>query len=290
MKIWINGEVMAAEEATISPFDHGYLYGLGVFETFRTYNGHAFLIGDHLDRLHASLNEMGIRYHIKNEEVAQMIEKLQTANGGEDGYFRLNVSAGVRDIGLYPDPYESPTVILLQKALPPQTTKGKEGRWLKLSRNTPETDIRLKSHHYFNNLAGRREITDGTVVEGLFLTKEGYVAEGVTSNLFWIKNQTLYTPSIETGILPGVTRQFILAITEKAGLRIEEGLYLKEAVLKAEEVFITNSIQEIVPIHSIDHLHFQGTEGKWTNHLKAIYSQKTSTLIRSADYVTMKEQ
>ncbi|PPA68559.1 aminodeoxychorismate lyase [Jeotgalibacillus proteolyticus] len=251
MKLWLNGSIMEAEEAKISPFDHGFLYGLGVFETFRTYNGQPFLLGSHLKRLHESLQEMGIHFSLNITEAADMIDNLLEANGGEDGYFRLNVSAGIRDIGLFPEPYDKPTVMLLQKKLMTQPAGGKKGQWLTLPRNTPETAIRLKSHHYFNNIAGRREVADpGT--EGLFLTKEGYVAEGITSNIFWIKEDTLYTPALETGILAGVTRSLVLSLARKSGLQIEEGLYLKEQLMQAEEAFITNSIQEIVPLTAIN--------------------------------------
>lgn len=282
MKIWINGSILPAEEAQISPFDHGYLYGMGVFETFRTYDGHPFLLGDHLDRLNDSLIEMGINYSLGEREAAGIVQKLQQANGGADGYYRLNVSAGIRDVGLFPEPYDHPTVMLIQKELPPRNNEGKAGQWLSIPRNTPETKTRLKSHHYFNNVAARREVTQGAT-EGIFLSAEGFVAEGVSSNIFWIKEDILYTPALSTGILPGVTRKMVLSLAEESGLRLTVGNFTKEAVLQAEEVFVTNSIQEIVPIHSIEDTRFSGTEGKWTRHLQRKYQQTTRSLLRITD-------
>ncbi|MGD7046481.1 aminodeoxychorismate lyase [Jeotgalibacillus proteolyticus] len=281
MKIWQNGTILEAEDARISPFDHGFLYGMGVFETFRTYGGHPFLIGDHVDRLNLALKEMQIDYSFSIDEVVQMVTVLREANGGEDGYFRLNVSAGVRDIGLFPDPYERPSIILFQKQLPVSGVTEKKGEWLTISRNTPETSQRLKSHHYFNNIAARREVRDGA--EGLFLTADGFAAEGVTSNLFWITQKTLYTPSLATGILAGITRAMVLAIAKHAGLQVEEGFYRKEDVLKGDEVFVTNSIQEIVPLHAIEKTSFPGSAGKWTISLKRKYQNQTASLIRIED-------
>ncbi|MEW9502904.1 aminodeoxychorismate lyase [Jeotgalibacillus marinus] len=280
MNIWLNGAIVKEEEATISPFDHGYLYGLGVFETFRTYDGHPFLLGDHLERLHQSLEEMEIQFELKVEDATRLVRELQTANGGEDGYFRLNVSAGVRQVGLFPEPYEKPTVMLLQKTLPTQLTGGKSGQWLSTPRNTPETATRLKSHHYFNNIAGRREIANGVVIEGVFLTKEGYVAEGVTSNIFWVSQDCLYTPALSTGILAGVTRKMVLAIAGDLGLSIKEGLYTKDTVMAADEVFVTNSVQEIVPIHSIEDSGFAGFDGKWTTAIHQRYRKYNHSLLR----------
>ncbi|KIL52480.1 aminodeoxychorismate lyase [Jeotgalibacillus campisalis] len=276
MKILQNGAIVEAEDAKISPFDHGFLYGMGVFETFRTYEGHPFLISNHVERLNHSLEEMQIDKTFSVEEVMQMVSTLREANGGKDGYFRLNVSAGVRDIGLFPEPYEQPSVILFQKQLPSSGVKEKKGEWLSIHRNTPETSQRLKSHHYFNNIAARREVSSGN--EGLFLTADGFAAEGVTSNLLWVNQKTLFTPALATGILAGITRAMVLALAERAGLEIVEGFFKKEDVLQAEEVFITNSIQEIVPLCAIEHTTFPGADGKWTAILKREYQTHTTSL------------
>ena len=279
MKIWLNGKIVEEEQATISPFDHGYLYGLGVFETFRTYDGHPFLLGDHIERLHEALEEMGINFKFVIKDTIQLVSDLQTINNDGDGYYRLNVSAGVRQIGLFSEPYEQPTVMLLQKPLPTKPINAKNGQWLTLPRNTPETKNRLKSHHYFNNIAGRREIANGMEIEGLFLTNDGYVAEGVTSNLFWTHQGCLYTPSLSTGILAGVTRKMVLAIANDMGLCTEQGEYTVDFVESADEVFITNSIQEIVPLHFIGEKEFAGLDGKISSAIRKQYKTYTHSLL-----------
>lgn len=272
MLCWMNGEYIQAEELRISPYDHGFLYGIGFFETFRTYNGYVFLYDEHLARLKQALREYNISFPYKAEELKYVIKKLDEAAGGTDGYFRLNVSAGVHDIGLAPDRYEDPTVIVFRKELPARTKEpSKKGVWLETPRNEPESSIRHKSHHFLNNVGGRLELPSLKTNEGLFLTNDGYVAEGITSNVFWVKEGNLYTPSIDTGILPGTTRAFIITLARQLGLKVEEGFYSREDVASADEVFVTNAIQELVPLREIGEHTLLGLEGPIYQKLHAAY-------------------
>ncbi|TFE01942.1 aminodeoxychorismate lyase [Jeotgalibacillus sp. R-1-5s-1] len=281
MKLYLNGQIVEEKDAVISPFDHGFLYGMGVFETFRTYDGHPFLLGDHLERLNTSLKDMNIDYEMRFEQTCEIIRRLLEANGGEDGYFRLNISAGERGIGLDPSPYAEPTVMLLQKPVPP-VLASKTGQWLKLRRNTPETATRLKSHHYLNNLAARREISSPSI-EGLFLTEGGFAAEGITSNLFWVKKDTLFTPAVETGILPGVTRKLVMRLALLKGLRVEEGFFKAEEVEQADEVFVTNSIQELIPLTKLGAATFNGQH--ISRSLKSLYEQAVKDRLNAVNEV-----
>ncbi|WP_227397287.1 aminodeoxychorismate lyase [Jeotgalibacillus aurantiacus] len=281
MKMYLNGQIVGEQDAVMSPFDHGFLYGMGVFETFRTYDGHPFLLADHLERLNAALKEMNIDYEMEFEQTREIIRRLLEANGGEDGYFRLNISAGERGIGLDPTPYSEPTVMLLQKPIPP-VLASKTGQWLKLRRNTPETVIRLKSHHYLNNLAARREISSPSI-EGLFLTEGGFAAEGITSNLFWVNGDTLFTPAVETGILPGVTRKLVMRLAKLEGFRIEEGFFKPEEVERADEVFVTNSIQELIPLTELGAATFNGQH--ITRSLKSLYKQAVEDRLNAVNEV-----
>src|SRR5699024_10840268 len=120
---------------------------------------------------------------------------------------------------------EQPNLIIFVKELSVPKTVEKQGVILQIRRNTPEGTVRLKSHHYLNNILGKREIGSDSMKEGIFLTKEGYVAEGIVSNIFFVKDKKVYTPSLETGILPGVTRRFILSLLRKLSLPYQEGLY-----------------------------------------------------------------
>jgi 4-amino-4-deoxychorismate lyase len=141
-------------------------------------------------------------------------------------------------------------------------------------RNTSEVNgIRFKSHHYGNNVFARFELPSLATEEGIFLTEAGYVAEGITSNLFWVKNGKLYTPSIETNILAGITRKHVLQLAANLNIPIEQGLYEKEVLLRADEVFVTTSIQHIVPITKIERATYKGLNGFVTQKLQLAYEQ-----------------
>lgn len=279
MFIYLNGEIIPKEQAQISPFDHGFLYGLGVFETFRIYNGHPFLLDDHLERLNNSLRTLLIKKEFNRSETVELLQSLSKANGWEHSYIRFNVSAGNGEIGLQTAAYEKPNVIVFQKPLPPPDGLAeKQGKWLTTRRNSPELNERLKSHHYLNNIAGKREAGNDGSIEGIFLNEAGKVAEGVVSNIFWIKENTLYTPAVETGILNGVTRRYVMHIAEKAGMTVNEGFFHPEEVEAADEAFFTNSIQEVTAVSQIGNQAFPGKHGAWTNKLFSCYASERETL------------
>ncbi|TSB45024.1 aminodeoxychorismate lyase [Alkalicoccobacillus porphyridii] len=249
MYIYLNGEFVEQTNAKIPIMDHGYLYGLGLFETFRIYNGHPFLLDDHFQRMEEGLKEVGIKWSISRKEALRILQRLLELNQLEDAYVRWNVSAGSEQLGLYTGYYEQPTVSVFMKPLPKQI-KDKSIVILNQRRNTPEGTKRLKSHHYLNNALAKREIGDAPHKEGIFLTEAGWVAEGIVSNVFWVKSNKVYTPAVETGILDGVTRRYVLAHLKKTGIPVEEGYFTQEALLQADEAFLTNSIQESVRVES----------------------------------------
>lgn len=250
-----NGAVQKAGEARLSVFEHGFMYGLGQFETFRVYDGHPFLLDEHMLRLERGLLEMNIQWTYDRNLVQAQIKKVLSANHWKNAYVRFNVSAGPGPLGLDQGQYEHPEVIIYAKPL--EESNGvhllpKKGKILETKRNTPESEVRLKSHHYFNSILGKNEIRGLSDTEGLFLTKEGYVAEGIVSNIFWKRGTTLYTPAVKTGILPGITRKAVILLAEKRDYYIREGCFSKEMLIEAEEAFVTNSIQEISPLLEID--------------------------------------
>ena len=259
MYLYINGKLMLENEAMISPFDHGFLYGLGVFETFRIYDGHPFLLDDHFQRLKSSCGDLNIVLNFSKEELLQNLEQLLTLNKLTDAYVRLNVSAGEAPIGLQTSSFLHPTTIIFMKPLGVMSEE-KGAEIVNIPRNTPEGAIRLKSHHYLNNILAKRELVDHSK-EGIFLTKDQKVAEGIVSNVFWVKKGQVYTPSLSTGILNGVTRQFVIELSHKYRITINEGEFDQSDLFDAEEMFITNSIQEIVAISELnDHLFSQKRE------------------------------
>lgn len=272
MICWMNGQYIEASELMVSPFDHGFLYGLGFFETMRTYKGEPVFLQDHFQRLMESLNIYHIDMPYTLSELAEVMQQLNDLNGGDDGYFRINVSAGVHDLGLAPNEYQKPNVIVFRKplTLPARGTE-KQAVLLKTVRNKPETDIRSKSHHYGNNVLARMELPNLASYEGFFLTEDGYLAEGITSNIFWAKRDVLYTPSLNTGILPGITRKIVMVIAQELGYEVRESLYDQCDLAEAQECFITNSVQELVPISSLGQKSFAGADGAIYQRLHQAY-------------------
>lgn len=255
MIISINGTLVQETQAVVSVYDHGFLYGIGLFETFRTYNRKPFLLGEHLRRLTDGCHELGILYEPNLDKLTSQIEQLLHVNYLEDAYIRYSLSAGIEALGLPSADYAHPTEIIYIKPLPPRDARtyeqGKALQLLKLPRNTPEGLYRFKSFHYMNNILAKRELGQyawATGAEGLMLSEDGYMAEGIVSNLFFVKNDTLYTPSLDTGILPGITRAHVIDLAQQLKLPTQDGLYRWEDLIDADEAFLVNSIQEIVPV------------------------------------------
>lgn len=231
-----------------------------------------FLLTDHVQRLKKALEEYRIDVHLDVGMLKEIIEELNERSGGEDGYFRLNVSAGQHDIGLAPSVYDKPNVILFRKPLPP-LSRGKEKTavWLNTRRNTPESEARHKSHHYANNVRARLELPSLAEQEGFFLTGDGHVAEGITSNVFWVSDGVLYTPSLETGILAGITRNWVIQKASDLGIHVVEALFTPNTLEAAEEVFITNAVQELVPIRQLEASRYAGKDGLIYSQLHEMY-------------------
>lgn len=255
MKIALNGRICDDKDAVVSVYDHGFLYGIGLFETFRTYGGRPFLLEPHLRRLASGCEELGIGFTPDPAKLQLLVRRLLNENGLEDGYIRYSISAGTDVLGLPAGDYERPNEIIYVKPLPPRDERlyaeGKPIQLLRLRRNSPEGPTRYKSFHYMNNILGKRELQGcswAVGAEGVFLDGSGHVAEGIVSNLFWIKNRIVYTPSLETGILPGITRSFVKDMLTEEGFELQEGLFGWAEVMEADEAFLTNSIQEIVPV------------------------------------------
>ncbi|MDS9998691.1 aminodeoxychorismate lyase [Bacillus atrophaeus] len=273
--IYLNGQFIEEKEASLSPFDHGFLYGIGVFETFRLYEGRPFLIEWHLERLERATKDLQIKHRITKEELTDMVDNLLRLNHIEDGNarVRLNISAGVSTKGFTAQTYENPTVLCFVNPLNPENLPvQKEGKVLTIRRNTPEGQYRLKSHHYLNNMYAKQELGNDPRYEGIFLTEDGAVAEGIISNIFWSKGKCIYTPSLDTGILDGVTRRFVIEKMEKLGAEVKTGRFRLESLLTADEAWMTNSVLEIVPFSKIEEAAFPGVSGEMTGFLQELYT------------------
>ncbi len=258
--IGVNGVLTEAAKAVIHVSDHGFLYGMGLFETFRTYKGAPFLLDRHLHRLKEGCRMLGIPFQPDEEQLTKHIQHLMAANGLDEAYIRYTVSAGEEALGLPSGDYTRPNHILFAKPLPSTNTQTGQSsapsalQLLRTPRNTPEGEVRLKSLHYMNNIFAKRELQQYVEAvrykaEGMMLTASGFLAEGIVSNLFFVRNNTLYTPDLSTGILPGITREFILELAHLRGIPCEQGLYRWDELKQADEIFMTNSIQEIRPVN-----------------------------------------
>ncbi|AIQ66277.1 aminotransferase class IV [Paenibacillus graminis] len=257
--IGFNHQVVDAKDAVISALDHGFLYGMGLFETFRTYKGEPFLLQRHIGRLAEGCRQLGIPFTEDTFRLRGWIQHVMGKNELQEAYIRYTVTAGEDILGLPAGEYSHPNHLLYIKELPrlPGTLyhEGKGLQLLNLPRNTPEGPVRFKSLHYMNNILAKRELAGYASAaygaEGLMLTRQGEIAEGIVSNVFFIKNNILYTPDVATGILPGITREMVLELAHAAGLQTEEGMYRWEQLTEADEIFLTNSVQEIVPVTAL---------------------------------------
>lgn len=280
MLVYVNGEIVPLEEARISAVDHGFLYGVGLFETMRVYNRRLFLWDRHLARLKRGLEAMQIRQPWTDQELKQAVEQTVDANGLRDAYVRLDITAGAEGLGLTAAGYVHPSLLVFVKPVPPLSDPPQPKRLQVVSfpRQTAEGSQRHKSHIFLNNVLAKQEIGSDPTVEGLFLTKEGFVCEGIVSNVFWSKNQRLFTPALSTGILAGITRGFVLDLAASQGLDICEGEFLLEELLEADEAFLTNSIQEIVPVCQINQVTLPQSWGPITRRLWLAYRQAVELL------------
>ena len=270
-----NSRIINANDVRISPFEHGFLYGVGFFETFCFRQQHIFLLDDHLARLHQSLQHVGIHTSYPRESMFERVQRLLEANQLEEGVIRLNISAGEAGLGDLGSRYESITELLFVRELPKQT-QGKKLQLLETIRNTPEGPIRFKSHQYINNRIGRMEI-DGQDTEGIFLNSNGILVEGIVSNLFFVKDDIIYTPAVELGLLQGVTRQFVVELARKKGIVVREGFFTPRELRAADEIFLTNAVQGIIPVNHFEGT-FPGVEGKMVQQIQHEYQSMRDLL------------
>lgn len=236
----------------------------------------------HIERLERALKDLQIEYTVSKHEILEMLDKLLRLNKIKDGNarVRLDISAGISDKGFVAQTYDKPTVLCYVNQLEPESLPlQKEGKVLSIRRNTPEGAFRLKSHHYLNNMYAKREIGNDPRVEGIFLTEDGAVAEGIISNVFWRKGSCIYTPSLDTGILDGITRRFVMENAKKIGLELKTGRYELEALLTADEAWMTNSVLEIIPFTKIEEVNYAGQRGEAASALQTLYKKEIKNMI-----------
>jgi len=273
-KIYLNGKLIPREEAKISVFDHGLLYGDGVFEGIRAYDGRVFRLSQHLDRLYDSARAIALRIPLTKKEVQDAVIKTLRANNLRSGYVRLVVTRGEGDLGLDPRNCGEPAVFIIADKIElyPEELyrKGLELVTVATKRNIPEAiDPRIKSLNYLNNILAKIEANLQNMPEAVMLNKDGYVAECTGDNIFIVKDNILITPPFFVGVLAGITRQTVMELAkERLKLVVREEVFTRFHLYNADECFLTGTAAEVIPVVKIDGRQIaQGKPGKITNGL-----------------------
>lgn len=257
LKVYINGKLMPQEEAKVSVFDHGLLYGDGVFEGIRAYHGRVFKLTQHLERLFESARAIFLEVPMTIDELKEGIFATLRANNMKDSYVRLVVTRGEGKLGLEPGKCSNPQVIIITDTLqlyPPKLyNEGIDIVAVATVRNHPEAlNPRIKCLNYMNNILAKTEGINAGATEALMLNKDGFVAECTGQNIFMVKGNELYTPHPNSGILKGITRDTVIDLAKEAGIKVREDFLTRYDLYLAEECFLTGTAAQIVPVVKVD--------------------------------------
>lgn len=271
--IYLNGEFVSKENAKVSVYDHGFLYGDGIFEGIRIYNGNIFKCKEHLDRLYDSAKSIMLNIPLTYDEMQQALVESVRRNELTNGYIRLVVSRGPGDLGL--DPRRSPkaNVVIIVEQLAIYSADayidGLKIVSVSTRRNVPDAlNPKIKSLNYLNNILVKIQANLAGVGEALMLNAQGFVAEGSGDNIFIIKNGILTTPPSYIGALEGITRETIMVIARKEGYTVKEEPFTLHDVYIADEVFLTGTAAEVIAVREVDaRIIGSGKAGPITTHL-----------------------
>jgi branched-chain amino acid aminotransferase len=257
LKVNINGTLYAKEDARVSVYDHGFLYGDGVFEGMRSYGGQVFRLEQHLHRLWDSAKAIWLEIPVTQEALAATVTATLSANEIQDGYIRLVVTRGAGTLGLDPNLTSDPQVIIITDHITLYPDEYYENG-LKIvtvatRRNHPDAlSPRIKSLNYLNNILAKIEGLQAGCVEALMLNHRDEVAECTGDNIFLVKSGCLVTPATDAGILEGITRQAVIDLAQEAGMEVREPTIKLDDVYQADECFLTGSAAEVVPVVQVD--------------------------------------
>ncbi|GIN73958.1 branched chain amino acid aminotransferase [Bacillus sp. J14TS2] len=281
--IFLNGEFVKKEAAVVSVYDHGFLYGDGIFEGIRAYSGNIFRLDEHLTRLYDSAKSIMLTIPYSKEEMTNIVVKTLRQNELNDGYIRLVVSRGVGDLGLNPYTCEKPTVLVIAEPLriyPKELYEtGLEIITVATRRNRSDAlSPMVKSLNYLNNVLVKIEASLAGVSEALMLNDQGYVAEGSADNIFIVKDGKLKTPPGYVGALVGITRNAIMELAQAKGYEMIEGIFTRHEVYTADEVFLTGTAAEVIPVTKVDgRIVGDGKPGPVTRDLSESFRESTVT-------------
>jgi branched-chain amino acid aminotransferase len=286
LKIYMNDRLVDKNDAMVSVFDHGLLYGDGVFEGIRSYNGLVFKLREHLDRLYESAHTLMLEIPMTKIALEKAVLETLKANALKDAYIRLVVTRGAGDLGLDPRKCKKATLFIIADkiTLYPDAyyEKGLKIATVPTVRNHPEAlNPQLKTLNYLNNILAKIEATNAGVDEAILLNAQGHVTECTGENIFYVKYradaQHLVTPPPYVGILKGITRDAVMRLGREAGLKVSEEVFTRHDLYTADEVFLTGTAAEIVPVVRIDNRVIgTGKPGKITLALTTAFHKITS--------------
>ena len=276
---YLNGEFLPLSQAHISALDRGFLLGDGLFETLRSYRGEPFLLGRHARRLRASARALNIAGSPRLPKLRKVVKELLVRSGPQDAYIRITLSRGVgSELGLVET--RSPTLFVFVRPLTPYPREWYRGGIkvvvsnIRRSAGSPIWGFKVLS--YLESLWAREEARKRGAQEAIFLNTSGYLAEGATSNIFFVQGGELLTPALRANILPGVTREVILEICRDQGVPCQEGLFTLEDLERADEVFLTNSLMGVMPVGKVESARFRVSPRTLTSRIAREYGRLCS--------------
>ena len=283
MKVFVDGKFVDEKKAVVSVFDHGLLYGDGVFEGIRAYNSRVFKLSEHVDRLFYSAKAILLKIPMSHRAICEAVRAACKRNKIRDGYIRLVVTRGAGTLGLDPNRCSNPQVIIIADKIQlyPETfyKKGLEIVTVPTTRNhTNAVNPAIKSLNYLNNILAKIEAINAGCVEAIMLNSQGFVAECTGDNVFMLKGGELLTPPLAAGALYGITRSVAIELAESLGIKAKEPNLTRYDLYNADEVFITGTAAEVVPVVKIDGRQIgSGKPGKLTKKLIKAYQDLTNS-------------
>ena len=289
IRINVDGQLGSERDRLLSPLDQGFLFGASVYETVRTYDGVPFLVERHLKRLRESALALGIDIVESDETLTRRVYETLEDSGNAESSIRIVVSAGVGAIDYRQGSTKKPTIVVVVRPLPPFPESlykdGATASFVSIMRaGRGNLSPRIKSSNLLNNLMALRQAHEQGAYEALILNPKGEVCEGSMSNVFVVTDATIATPPISAGILEGITRELVVSIAREGGFELEERMLLPDELLGADEVFITASSRQVVPIVKVDEQPIaDGRPGPVTQKLISLYHEKVHALMRDAE-------
>jgi branched-chain amino acid aminotransferase len=293
MWIYLNDRFVQDHEAVISVFDHGFLYGDGVYETIRSYGCRIFMRDQHLSRLFRSAEAIGLKIPIPLSQWTDILHEAMARNEvgttHRDAYLRITVSRGAGDIGLDPALCPSPTVVVMAKPLMPPALhlyeKGVNVIIASTKRNLPSAlSPQIKAINFLNNILAKREAIAAGAFDSILLNWEGHLTEGTISNLFVVMDGRLRTPALACGLLDGITRGIVIQLAEELRIPVDEGHFTSDQLYQAQECFLTNTSMEIMPVVLVDNNQVgDGKPGPLTLKLRARFIEARGRFLEPLD-------